>query len=85
MIIHKLLYRYFKYRDDDAFYVMQAQASIKWLEKAGVAFTPETQVLDIGCGHGIFGNELKKKACQVTFADQTNYPHISQINFTNGS
>jgi SAM-dependent methyltransferase len=73
MIIHKLLYRYFKYGDDEAFYVMQAQDSIKWLEQAGVSLTSEMEVLDLGCGHGVFGDEISSKGCKITFADQSNY------------
>ena len=83
MIIHKLLYRHFKHRDDEIFYVMQAKASIEWLEKQGVALTPKTEVLDLGCGHGIFGDELIKKGCQVTFADEHNYlrPNLKSSRF----
>lgn len=73
MIIHQLLLRGLKHGDDAVFYLMQAQDSIRWLERAGVALTPETEVLDLGCGHGVFGAEFRKRGCQVTFADQTNY------------
>jgi SAM-dependent methyltransferase len=73
MIIHKLLYRYFKYYDDELFYITQAKDSIAWLEKQGVFLTSKTEVLDLGCGHGIFGDELMKKGCKVTFADEHNY------------
>jgi SAM-dependent methyltransferase len=73
MIIHKLLFRYFKYRDDAAFYLMQAEDAIRWLEANGINLAPQTRVLDLGCGHGVFGRELKKRGCHVTFADQDNY------------
>jgi SAM-dependent methyltransferase len=83
MIIHKLLYRYFKYGDDEAFYVLQAKASIEWLEKQGVELTSKTEVLDLGCGHGIFGDELMKRGCQVTFADEQNFlwPKLKSCRF----
>jgi 2-polyprenyl-3-methyl-5-hydroxy-6-metoxy-1,4-benzoquinol methylase len=73
MIIHKLLLRYFKHRDDAQFYLMQAEDAIRWLETNGIVLTPQTRVLDLGCGHGVFGRELMKRGCQVTFADQNNY------------
>ncbi|MCO5052370.1 MAG: class I SAM-dependent methyltransferase [Verrucomicrobiae bacterium] len=73
MIIHKLLLRYFKHGDDAVFYLMQAEDSIRWLERNGVSLNAKMRVLDLGCGHGVFGRELKKRNCQVTFADQDNY------------
>ena len=73
MIIHKLLLRYLKHGDDSVFYQLQAEDSIRWLEKQGMALTAQTRVLDLGCGHGVFGQALKKRGCLVTFADQDNY------------
>jgi 2-polyprenyl-3-methyl-5-hydroxy-6-metoxy-1,4-benzoquinol methylase len=73
MIIHKLLYRHFFHRDDSVFYMMQAEDAISWLEKSGVALTSETEVLDLGCGHGVFGDAIRKRGCKVTFADTQNY------------
>lgn len=72
MIIHTLLARYFSHGDDEQFYVCQARDSIEWLERSGVPLGPATRALDLGCGHGIFGRELMKKGCQVTFADESN-------------
>jgi 2-polyprenyl-3-methyl-5-hydroxy-6-metoxy-1,4-benzoquinol methylase len=72
MIIHTLLLRYFRHGDDEPFYVCQARDSIAWLERSGVALGPKVRALDLGCGHGIFGRELLKKGCQVTFADEIN-------------
>ncbi|MDB6066551.1 MAG: class SAM-dependent methyltransferase [Pedosphaera sp.] len=43
-----------------------------WLERWGVEFKAGTTVLDLGCGHGIFGGVLAKRGCQVTFADESN-------------
>jgi SAM-dependent methyltransferase len=70
MILHKLLLHYAKHRDDAYFYSLQAQDAIRWLEQCGVPLGKETRVLDLGCGHGVFGAELLKKGCQVTFADE---------------
>lgn len=72
MILHKLIFRYLKHKDDEGFYLIQAQYTIKWFEKVGVKLGSGTRVLDLGCGHGIFGAELAKKGCQVTFADVEN-------------
>ncbi len=83
MIIHKLLVRYFRHGDDNVFYLMQAHDSIRWLEQTGVALTPQTEVLDLGCGHGVFGGEFRKKGCRVTFADYVNqlFPEIQAERF----
>ena len=43
-----------------------------WLEKNKVTLNSTTSVLDLGCGHGIFGAELLKRGCQVEFADEVN-------------
>jgi 2-polyprenyl-3-methyl-5-hydroxy-6-metoxy-1,4-benzoquinol methylase len=73
MILHKLVAHYFKHKDDAYFYLLQAQDAIRWLEQSGVRLGKETRVLDLGCGHGVFGAELVKKGCQVTFADDGNW------------
>jgi SAM-dependent methyltransferase len=72
MIIHKLILQYLKGRDDPNFYRYQAEDAIMWLERWGVVFNSGTTVLDLGCGHGIFGSALVKRGCQVTFADEFN-------------
>lgn len=69
MIIHKLLAHHFRHRNDPAFYEFQAQDAIAWMERCGVRIGPKTRALDLGCGHGIFGAELMRRGCQVTFAD----------------
>ncbi|WP_040548994.1 class I SAM-dependent methyltransferase [Pedosphaera parvula] len=73
MILHKLVAHHLKHKDDAYFYLLQAQDAIRWLEQSGVALGKGTRVLDLGCGHGVFGSELVKKGCQVTFADEENY------------
>lgn len=80
MIIHKLILQHLKHRDDSDFYLLQAQDAIQWMRKAGVAFTPSTTVLDLGCGHGLFGAQLLKLGCNVVFADEANYlmPEVQQ-------
>ena len=83
MIIHKLIAHHLKNKDDPTFYFFQAQDAIQWIERSGVKLDATTKALDLGCGHGVFGVELKKKGCQVTFADEDNYllPEISKEPF----
>lgn len=71
MIIHKLIFRYSKHRDDEGFYLLQAQDTVHWFKKNRIRLDG-TSVLDLGCGHGIMGGELLKKGCRVTFADKEN-------------
>lgn len=73
MIIHKLISHHLKNKDDPTFYTMQADDAIRWIEKSGAKIGPGVRVLDLGCGHGIFGAELKKRGCSVTFSDEINY------------
>jgi 2-polyprenyl-3-methyl-5-hydroxy-6-metoxy-1,4-benzoquinol methylase len=72
MIIHKLIAHHLAHKDDPAFYRLQAQDAIRWIEESGVELSGWTEALDLGAGHGVFGAELLKKGCQVTFADETN-------------
>jgi len=83
MVLHKLLARYVKHRDDPGFYLLQARDAIEWLARCGVALGRETSALDLGCGHGVFGAELVKKGCRVTFADEENFllPEIANAPF----
>jgi 2-polyprenyl-3-methyl-5-hydroxy-6-metoxy-1,4-benzoquinol methylase len=83
MILHKLVARHAKYRDDAVFYQLQAVDAIRWIEQSKVRLGKETSALDLGCGHGVFGSELIKKGCGVTFADEENYllPEISNQPF----
>lgn len=72
MIIHKLILQHLKHRDDSDFYLLQALDAIQWMRKGGVEFDSSKKVLDLGCGHGIFGAELRKSGCDVVFADEMN-------------
>jgi SAM-dependent methyltransferase len=74
MIIHKLLAYGLAHGDNPEFYRLQARDAIRWLERQGVAFGPDTTVLDVGCGHGTFGLELVQRGCRVTFADAVESP-----------
>jgi SAM-dependent methyltransferase len=83
MIIHKLIAQHLKHRDDADFYSLQAEDAISWIERQGVKIGPSTNALDLGCGHGIFGDALLRKGCTVTFADESNYlmPAIQKAPF----
>ena len=69
MILHRLIGHHLKYGDDAAFYRMQAEDAITWIETCGRVLAPSLRTLDLGCGHGVFGKSLMQKGCQVTFAD----------------
>jgi len=73
MILHKLIARHLRTRDDAAFYAMQALDAIRWIESGGVKLGAGVSVLDLGCGHGVFGSELAKLGCAVTFSDDHNW------------
>ena len=73
MIIHQLIAHHLKHKDDADFYQLQADDAVRWIENSGVVLGPSTRVLDLGCGHGVFGSRLSRRGCQVTFADERNY------------
>ena len=83
MIIHKLILQHLRHRDDPGFYLLQAQDAIQWIERSGVKIAPGTTVLDLGCGHGVFGGVLLTRGCKVTFADETNtlLPELAKAPF----
>lgn len=72
MILHRLLWRFARHRDDAAFYALQATDAIRWLGTRGVRIGTGVRALDLGCGHGVFGGELARMGCAVTFADEQN-------------
>ena len=83
MIIHKLIARHLRAGADPHFYLLQANDAIRWMEKRGVVLSEKTEALDLGCEHGIFGTELSKRGCRLTFADQQNMlrPELAQAPF----
>lgn len=72
MILPQLLWRFLRHRDDPGFYTLQATDAIRWLQANGVKMGTETTALDLGAGHGVFGGELRRLGCRVTFADESN-------------
>jgi SAM-dependent methyltransferase len=72
VIIHKLITQCLRHGDDGVFYLAQARDALRWIERCGVALGPQTRALDLGCGHGILGTELRNRGCQTMFADQEN-------------
>lgn len=83
MIIHKLIAHHLKHKDDAFFYQLQADDAVRWIEQSGVSLDSETRVLDLGCGHGVFGAQLSRHGCPVTFADERNLllPEIANAPF----
>ena len=83
MIIHRLIAHHLKHGDDAEFYQIQARDSIKWLKQQGVTLSSTTRVLDLGCGHGRFGESLASEGCQITYADQSKdlAPHLQTAPF----
>jgi SAM-dependent methyltransferase len=73
MIIDKLIRHHLRHGDDDGFYLMQAEDALRWMEASGVKLGPGTRVLDLGCGHGVFGAQFAKRGCLVTFSDTKEY------------
>lgn len=73
MLLPKLIAHHLKHGDDPAFYVMQARDAIAWLRRKGVPIGEQSRVLDLGCGHGVFGGELVTLGCQVSFSDEQDF------------
>jgi 2-polyprenyl-3-methyl-5-hydroxy-6-metoxy-1,4-benzoquinol methylase len=71
VVLFSLIYRFLRYGDDPGFYLLQARDTVRWLDDSGMLRKGMT-VLDLGCGHGFIGGELKKKGCRVVFADEKN-------------
>ena len=72
MILPQLLWRFLKHRDDPVFYAMQADDALRWLDQCRVPMGAGTRALDLGCGHGVFGDRLARRGADVTFADASN-------------
>jgi len=83
MIIHKLIAHHLKHKDDAYFYRLQADDAVRWIEQSGVQLNSKTSILDLGCGHGVFGRQLTQRGCSVTFADERNLllPEIANAPF----
>jgi len=83
MIIHKLIAHHLKHKDDAYFYRLQADDAVRWIEQSGVQLNSKTSILDLGCGHGVFGRQLTHRGCSVTFADERNLllPEIANAPF----
>ncbi len=71
VLLLRLIRHHLRHGPDEAFYRLQAQAAIGWLERCGVALAAGTHALDLGCGAGVFGAELLQRGCRVTFADES--------------
>jgi 2-polyprenyl-3-methyl-5-hydroxy-6-metoxy-1,4-benzoquinol methylase len=82
VILHKLVIRYLRCKDDVGFYHLQAQDAIRWLEREGVTLAG-SRVLDLGCGHGLLGGGMLEKGSLVTFADAANnlLPEYAGVDF----
>lgn len=69
MIIHRLIRHHRRQGADREFYRLQACDAIRWIETHGARLGDGADVLDLGCGQGIFGEELLARGCRVVFAD----------------
>jgi SAM-dependent methyltransferase len=73
MVLPKLISHHLKFGDDPEFYRIQACDAINWLKEKRVPLGPSVSAIDLGCGHGVFGDELLHEGCAVTFSDEQNY------------
>ncbi len=73
MILPQLLKRFAAHRDDEGFYRLQAVDAVRWIESRGVRLGADCRAVDLGCGHGVFGECLQQRGCAVTFADEQNF------------
>lgn len=88
MIIHKLIATHLRGSAPDgnetgSFYRLQADDAVQWIRAQGVDIGPGTRALDLGCGTGLFGEELQRAGCDVTFADYANNlaPELAGVPF----
>lgn len=73
MILPALIRHHLKHGDDAEFYRLQARSAIDWLKAENVPLKPGVRAIDLGCGHGVFGKELKREGCDVVFSDEQNF------------
>jgi SAM-dependent methyltransferase len=73
VLIQRLIRHHLEQGADGAFYRMQAVDAMGWLEQQGVRLGQGVRALDLGCGSGIFGGELRQRGCAVTFADEKDW------------
>jgi 2-polyprenyl-3-methyl-5-hydroxy-6-metoxy-1,4-benzoquinol methylase len=71
VILHKLLWRYFRQGPDEEFYRLQAVDTVGWLLRHGLA-RPGSSAVDLGCGHGVLGRELERAGVAVAYLDKDN-------------
>jgi len=70
MILHQLIWLHRNYeKNAHVFFELQARDAIQWLERGAVHIGPNTQMLDLGCGHGYPGKICAAAGAEVTFAD----------------
>ena len=70
MIIHQLIRLHLNYeKNAHAFFELQANDAIKWLERGGVEFAKDRTMLDLGCGYGYFGRACAERGMEVTYGD----------------
>ena len=70
MIIHQLIRLHLNYeKNAHAFFELQANDAIKWLERGGVNFSEDRTMLDLGCGYGYFGRACAARGMEVTYGD----------------
>lgn len=83
MILPTLIRHHLKHKDDEEFYRLQAVDAIEWIQKQGVSLGSGVRALDLGCGHGIFGGQLRKLGCDVAFSDDRNWlsPQLKDAEF----
>tara|TARA_Y100000994_G_scaffold150461_1_gene123202 strand:+ start:123 stop:803 length:681 start_codon:yes stop_codon:yes gene_type:complete len=70
MIIHQLIRLHLNYeKNAHAFFELQANDAIEWLEYGGVDFDKGRTMLDLGCGYGYFGRACAAQGMEVTYSD----------------
>lgn len=73
MILPQLIRQHLKNGDDEHFYHLQASDAMHWIQSFSKAEFAGSRILDLGCGHGIFGAELLKEGAEVCFSDTQDF------------